>query len=218
MKWSDYPRLFDGGSCFQDWWAYISPDYPPQRPRRFRCLYVSEAFAATLGWILDIKALRDWYESDASRQSTINLAKATLERLRYKNERTFSFEHFSAKLQRIYDDLEECGRNWSLEMDNSICYSLLLALGNWNIYISNQLYSIWIAFISYNIESNFFNVVVVNIVGVLKFQSFCLVLTGRIILFLARWVSVFHPTHQQVLNLIECHMLFLRWRYVLQFF
>ena len=59
---------------------------------------------------LDIKALRDRYESDASRQSIINLAKPTLKRLRYKNEMSFSFERFSAKLQRAYDDLEECGR------------------------------------------------------------------------------------------------------------
>ena len=58
---------------------------------------------------MDIKALRDRYESDASRQSIINLAKSILERHSYKIERSFSFESFSAKLQRAYDDLEESG-------------------------------------------------------------------------------------------------------------
>jgi len=59
---------------------------------------------------LDIRALRDRYQSEASVQATINSAKAVLSSLRYKNERSFSFERFSSKLQKAYDDLEEAGR------------------------------------------------------------------------------------------------------------
>ena len=58
----------------------------------------------------DIKALRTRYSSDATRQTTINKAKSDLKTLRYKNERTFSFEKFSAKLQKAYDELEDAGR------------------------------------------------------------------------------------------------------------
>ena len=59
---------------------------------------------------LDIQALRDRYQSEASIQATINNAKAVLSNLRYKNERSFSFDCFSAKLQKAYNDLEEAGR------------------------------------------------------------------------------------------------------------
>ena len=41
---------------------------------------------------LDILALRDKYHNDATKQAIINSAKATLSHLRYKNERSFSFE------------------------------------------------------------------------------------------------------------------------------
>ena len=58
----------------------------------------------------DILALRERYSSDATRQNTINKAKVDLSTLRYKNERSFSFEKFSAKLQKAYDDLEEARR------------------------------------------------------------------------------------------------------------
>ncbi len=58
----------------------------------------------------DMIALRERYSSDATRQTIINSAKGTLDNLRYKNERSFSFERFSAKLQRAYDELEENGR------------------------------------------------------------------------------------------------------------
>jgi len=59
---------------------------------------------------LDIQALRGRYQSEASVQAIINNAKSILCNLRYKNERSFSFERFSAKFQRAYDDLEEAGR------------------------------------------------------------------------------------------------------------
>ena len=58
----------------------------------------------------DIQALRDRYQSDATKQAIINGAKSTLETLRYKSERSFSFERFSSKLQKAYDELEEHGR------------------------------------------------------------------------------------------------------------
>ena len=58
----------------------------------------------------DIKALRDRYSNSAVKLSIINEAKASLENLRYKNERSFSFERFSAKLQKAYDNLEENNR------------------------------------------------------------------------------------------------------------
>ena len=60
---------------------------------------------------LDIKALRDRYESEASRQTNINLSKSVLANLKYKNERSLSFESFSSKLQKAYDDLEDAGRH-----------------------------------------------------------------------------------------------------------
>jgi len=59
---------------------------------------------------LDIQALRGRYQSEASVQAIINNAKSVLCNLRYKNERSFSFERFSAKLQKAHDDLEEAGR------------------------------------------------------------------------------------------------------------
>ena len=46
----------------------------------------------------DIEALRLRYSSEASKQSKINKAKAELGTLRYKSERSFSFEKFSANL------------------------------------------------------------------------------------------------------------------------
>jgi hypothetical protein len=58
----------------------------------------------------DILSLRERYSSDATRQNIINKAKADLNTLRYKNERSFSFEKFSAKLQKAYDELEDAGR------------------------------------------------------------------------------------------------------------
>ena len=58
----------------------------------------------------DLEALRLRYSSEASKQSKINKAKAELGTLRYKSERSFSFEKFSAKLQKAYDDLEASGR------------------------------------------------------------------------------------------------------------
>ena len=58
----------------------------------------------------DILALRERYDSTAASQTIINKAKSELSNLRYKNERSFSFEKFSAKLQRAYDSLEEQGR------------------------------------------------------------------------------------------------------------
>ena len=58
----------------------------------------------------DILALRERYSSDATRQGIINAAKKALATLRYKNERSFSFEKFSAKLQQAYDELEASGR------------------------------------------------------------------------------------------------------------
>ena len=59
---------------------------------------------------LDIMALCDRYHNDATKQAIINSAKNTLSHLRYKNERSFSFEKFSARLQKAYDDLEANGR------------------------------------------------------------------------------------------------------------
>ena len=58
----------------------------------------------------DIKALRERYSSDASKQAIINSAKKTLKTLCYKNERSFSFEKFSSKMQRAYDELSDNGR------------------------------------------------------------------------------------------------------------
>ena len=58
----------------------------------------------------DMLALRERYSSDATQQNQINKAKSELAVLRYKNERSFSFEKFSAKLQKAYDDLEDAGR------------------------------------------------------------------------------------------------------------
>ena len=58
----------------------------------------------------DMLALRKRYSNEATKQAIINAAKSTLETLRYKNERSFSFERFSAKLQKAYDDLEDNDR------------------------------------------------------------------------------------------------------------
>ena len=58
----------------------------------------------------DMIALRNRYNNDATRQAIINSAKATLENLRYKNERSFTFEKFSSKLQKAYDELADNGR------------------------------------------------------------------------------------------------------------
>jgi len=44
---------------------------------------------------LDIQALRGRYQSEASVQAIINNAKSVLCNLRYKNERSFSFERFT---------------------------------------------------------------------------------------------------------------------------
>ena len=58
----------------------------------------------------DILELRERYESEGNRQALINNARATLNSLRYKNERSFPFERFCARLQGALDDLEQCGR------------------------------------------------------------------------------------------------------------
>ena len=58
----------------------------------------------------DWLALRECYSSNASKQVIINAAKSSLINLRYKNERSFKFETFSARLQTAYDDLERCER------------------------------------------------------------------------------------------------------------
>ena len=58
----------------------------------------------------DIIALKERHSSDASKQATINAAKQVLETLRYTNERSFAFEKFSSKLQKAYDELNDCGR------------------------------------------------------------------------------------------------------------
>ena len=78
----------------------------------------------------DVLALRERYNSDATQQTIINEAKSTLDSLRYKNERSFSFERFSSKLQKAYDELEDNGRAvhngdivdalWSLIQDSSL--------------------------------------------------------------------------------------------------
>lgn len=58
----------------------------------------------------DMQALRERYSSDATKQAIINKAKNDLQNLCYKNERSFSFEKFSSKLQKAYDELEDNGR------------------------------------------------------------------------------------------------------------
>ena len=40
------------------------------------------------------------YENDATKQAIINSAKASLEGLRYKNERGFTFEKFSSSCRK----------------------------------------------------------------------------------------------------------------------
>jgi len=59
---------------------------------------------------LDMLALRERYDNAATKQAIINSAKASLELLRYKNERSFPFEKFSARLQKAYDELSDHGR------------------------------------------------------------------------------------------------------------
>ena len=58
----------------------------------------------------DFLALKERCGSEASKQAIINAAKQTLETLRYKSERSFTFERFSSKLQKTYDELADCGR------------------------------------------------------------------------------------------------------------
>ena len=58
----------------------------------------------------DILALRQRYSNAATKQAIINAAKGSLDTLRYKNERSFPFEKFSARLQKAYDELSENGR------------------------------------------------------------------------------------------------------------
>ena len=58
----------------------------------------------------DMLALRQRYSNAATKQAIINSAKSSLETLRYKNERSFPFERFSARLQKAYDELPENGR------------------------------------------------------------------------------------------------------------
>eukprot|EP00980_Cylindrotheca_fusiformis_P013723 scaffold3526_cov115-Cylindrotheca_fusiformis.AAC.13 len=73
--------------------------------------YIKAFMEYTNGW-KDVKALRNRYANQATKQTLINSAnKAMLETLRYKLERSFSFEKFSGKLQqKAYDDLETNGR------------------------------------------------------------------------------------------------------------
>lgn len=59
---------------------------------------------------MDIIALKERYSSEATKQTLINKAKTDLKNLVYKNERNFSFEKFSARLQKSYDELEDLGR------------------------------------------------------------------------------------------------------------
>ena len=54
----------------------------------------------------DILALCDRHSNDATKQAMIDAAKATLETPHHKNERSFTFERFSAKMQKAHDDLE----------------------------------------------------------------------------------------------------------------
>ena len=78
----------------------------------------------------DVLALRKRYSNDATKQAVINAAKVTLETLRYKYERNFTFECFSAKLQKAYNDLETNQRKvdngdivdaiWSRIQDSSL--------------------------------------------------------------------------------------------------
>ena len=58
----------------------------------------------------DILALKERYGSEAATQGILNKAKSDLVNLRYKNEKSFSFEKFSSKLQKAYDELEQHGR------------------------------------------------------------------------------------------------------------
>ena len=58
----------------------------------------------------DMLRLRDRFDTTATKQAMINTAKNTLENLRYKSERNFSFEKFTARLQGAYDDLADNGR------------------------------------------------------------------------------------------------------------
>ena len=58
----------------------------------------------------DILALRERYSSDAAAQGIINKAKNDLANLQYRNERNFSFEKFSSRLQKVYDNLAAQGR------------------------------------------------------------------------------------------------------------
>ena len=51
-----------------------------------------------------------FWHFDATKQAIINSAKASLEGLRYKNERGFTFEKFSSKSQKAYDELADNGR------------------------------------------------------------------------------------------------------------
>lgn len=59
---------------------------------------------------VDIKALRERFENTSTQEAKINAAKRTIETIQYRNERSMSFEKFSAKLQRALDDLEAGGR------------------------------------------------------------------------------------------------------------
>ena len=58
----------------------------------------------------DILALRERYSSDAAAQGIINKAKNDLANLQYRNERNFSFEKFSSRMQKAYNDLAAQGR------------------------------------------------------------------------------------------------------------
>ena len=59
---------------------------------------------------IDIKALKNRYDNQATQQGRINSANRILDTLVYKNERAMSFELFSSKIQEAVDNLHDCGR------------------------------------------------------------------------------------------------------------
>ena len=60
--------------------------------------------------MVDMMALRDRYENQATEQERINEANRVLETLVYKNERALTFELFSSKIQGAVDALTQCHR------------------------------------------------------------------------------------------------------------
>ena len=56
--------------------------------------------------------LKERQNSEATKQAIINSAKQTLESLRFKNERIFTLDKFISKLQKVHDELSDCGREF----------------------------------------------------------------------------------------------------------